>query len=225
VTAFTPSKYLDVAAELQRRIATGAYPASTELPSAGALASELGVSPQTVGRALRELDELGLTGGRQGRPRWVLGRSASARSRSERAAGQLRQTIDTVMSPGARLPSEPALASTLGVSRATVRIALKTLEVGGEVTVRSGRRYVAGRSRTPDLAYERVAADLRRDIARRRWRPGESLPGEVQLAAAHGVSRPTVRQALALLRSEGRVRSVPRLGWFVTDRPAGKGTK
>jgi DNA-binding GntR family transcriptional regulator len=31
------------------------------------------------------------------------------------------------------------------------------------------------------------------------------------------VSRPTLRRALGLLRDEGLVRSVPKLGWFVVD--------
>jgi GntR family transcriptional repressor for pyruvate dehydrogenase complex len=49
---------------------------------------------------------------------------------------------------------------------------------------------------------------------------GERLPGEHALAAAFGVSRPVVRQALARLRAEGRVVARQGAGNFVGEAPA-----
>lgn len=49
------------------------------------------------------------------------------------------------------------------------------------------------------------------------YRRGQRLPAEAVLAEQWVVSRPTVRKALGLLRDEGLVRSVPKLGWFVVD--------
>ncbi|WP_344276322.1 GntR family transcriptional regulator [Actinomadura napierensis] len=70
------------------------------------------------------------------------------------------------------------------------------------------RRPADGR---PAHAAARAGADVRRlrDLLRsailRGAYPGGSLPGEPELMAAHGVTRATVREALALLRAEGLV--------------------
>lgn len=47
--------------EFRSRIATGAWPPESKLPSVRDLAVEFGVNPNTVQRALTELDRLGLT--------------------------------------------------------------------------------------------------------------------------------------------------------------------
>lgn len=57
-----------------------------------------------------------------------------------------------------------------------------------------------------DRAVFRQLADLLRDrIASGDLAPGASLPSELRLAQEYGLSRTTVRQAIALLRSEGLV--------------------
>ncbi|MFJ4921013.1 GntR family transcriptional regulator [Streptomyces sp. NPDC088725] len=55
--------------------------------------------------------------------------------------------------------------------------------------------------------YRKVAADLGRQIGEGRYGSGGRLPAEGELAEEYGVSRGTVRQAMALLRSEGLVAS------------------
>lgn len=50
--------------------------------------------------------------------------------------------------------------------------------------------------------HERVAAELRRRIVAGRYAVGDPLPSEAMLTAEFGVSRGTLRQALAALRSE-----------------------
>ncbi|GAA5127289.1 GntR family transcriptional regulator [Haloechinothrix salitolerans] len=67
-------------------------------------------------------------------------------------------------------------------------------------------------------AYRQVAADLRDRINRGDLPAGARLPSEYELAEQHGVSRPTVREAFALLRSEGLVRSERGRGYFVRDQ-------
>lgn len=65
-------------------------------------------------------------------------------------------------------------------------------------------------------AYRRVATALVEGIESGRYPPGSRLPAEIDLAAAHGVSRGTLRQALATLRSQGIIEPVPGRGSYVT---------
>lgn len=64
-----------------------------------------------------------------------------------------------------------------------------------------------------DRAVFRQLADLLREqIGSGTLAPGASLPSELRLAQEYGISRTTVRQAIAQLRSEGLV---------TVDRPKG----
>jgi GntR family transcriptional regulator len=67
--------------------------------------------------------------------------------------------------------------------------------------------------------YRQVAAQVRRAIAEQGYGPGGRLPSEEALAAQFGVSRGTVRQALALLRSDGVVTSSRGTRRVVLDSP------
>src|SRR6478736_6670295 len=62
-----------------------------------------------------------------------------------------------------------------------------------------------------------VASSISREIAQGRLRPGDQLPTEQQLAQTFGVSRNVVREAIARLRSEGRIWSQQGRGAFVAD--------
>jgi GntR family transcriptional regulator len=55
--------------------------------------------------------------------------------------------------------------------------------------------------------YRQLADELRRQIRTYQLLPGMMLPTEPELAAAHGYSRQTVREALAVLRNEGLILS------------------
>jgi GntR family transcriptional repressor for pyruvate dehydrogenase complex len=54
-------------------------------------------------------------------------------------------------------------------------------------------------------AHEYVAEQIRRHIALRLIKPGESLPAERELAVMFGVGRPTIQHALRLLEAAGLV--------------------
>jgi DNA-binding FadR family transcriptional regulator len=64
-----------------------------------------------------------------------------------------------------------------------------------------------------------VASSLSREIAEGRLLPGAQLPTEQALAQTFGVSRNVIREAIARLRSEGRVWSQQGRGAFVSDSP------
>lgn len=65
--------------------------------------------------------------------------------------------------------------------------------------------------------YTQIQRDIEVSIATNRLRPGDVLPGEVELANRYGVSRVTVRQALRELVTEGLVYRVQGKGTFVSQ--------
>jgi DNA-binding FadR family transcriptional regulator len=62
-----------------------------------------------------------------------------------------------------------------------------------------------------------VASSISREIAEGRLKTGDQLPTEQALAQTFGVSRNVVREAIARLRSEGRVWSQQGRGAFVAE--------
>lgn len=66
--------------------------------------------------------------------------------------------------------------------------------------------------------YERVKRRLLAELTSGRLKPGETLPSEQTLAAAHGIARNTVRQALSELERQGWIRRVQGKGTFVEQR-------
>ena len=67
---------------------------------------------------------------------------------------------------------------------------------------------------------DRLATRLAERIDSGAFKPGDRLPTEVQFAAAYGVSRTVVREAVHQLKSQGLVRSRQGSGVFVTAPPA-----
>lgn len=67
--------------------------------------------------------------------------------------------------------------------------------------------------------YQKIADELRAAIHRGDHQPGDVLPSESQLCDTYGVSRPTVRHAVAILRSEGLLDVEHGRGAFVRRRP------
>lgn len=67
--------------------------------------------------------------------------------------------------------------------------------------------------------YYQLATLLRQKIAMREYRLGDQLPPESKLVKEYGVSRMTVRQAMANLEEEGLIRRQPGRGTFVAKEP------
>lgn len=72
--------------------------------------------------------------------------------------------------------------------------------------------------RPRDIAYLRLARELRDAILRHEYPDGVRLPTEAELASRHGVSRQTVRRAFQDLVAEGMVYRVPGRGTFAGQR-------
>src|SRR5580700_664582 len=62
-----------------------------------------------------------------------------------------------------------------------------------------------------------VAASLRERISSGALAPGSKLPSIVNLAAEYRTSTGTIQKALAILRNDGLIVSVPNYGTFVAD--------
>lgn len=73
--------------------------------------------------------------------------------------------------------------------------------------------------------YLQLAGLLRHRIAHGELPPGTQLPTVVELAAQYQLARITVRQAYAVLSSEGLVHSQRGRGTFVTERAVGRGAR
>jgi len=65
--------------------------------------------------------------------------------------------------------------------------------------------------------WSRIEASIARDIAKGRFRPGERLDSEHELALRFNVNRHTVRQALGSLGAKGLLRTEQGRGTFVAD--------
>ncbi len=65
--------------------------------------------------------------------------------------------------------------------------------------------------------WQRIHATLGEELAGGRYRPGDKLPTEAELAARFAVNRHTVRRALAALAEEGRIHVRRGSGAYVTQ--------
>ncbi len=68
-----------------------------------------------------------------------------------------------------------------------------------------------------EALYKQVAAEIREALQAGTYRPGQPLPSETRLMGTYRVSRPTVRQAVSVLRVEGLVDVIQGKGAFVRD--------
>jgi GntR family transcriptional repressor for pyruvate dehydrogenase complex len=78
---------------------------------------------------------------------------------------------------------------------------------------------------TPDnrKLYQQVAAAIRSSIMSGKYRPGERLPSERDLAVAFKVSRPTIREAMIALEIRGLAESRHGSGIYITNQPPAHG--
>lgn len=65
--------------------------------------------------------------------------------------------------------------------------------------------------------YQQLAAIIRHKIESGELLPRQPVPSEKQLQQEHGIARETVRRAIALLRDDGYVYTLPQRGTFVSD--------
>lgn len=84
------------------------------------------------------------------------------------------------------------------------------------------RKRTATEASAPEPTYRRAAQTLAQQILSGQLPPGTRLDVERQMASQYGLSRNTLRRALAVLQAQGLVRRVPRRGAFVTGETTQK---
>lgn len=73
-------------------------------------------------------------------------------------------------------------------------------------------------ARSPLHRYEEIAEQIRQSLNRGGFGPDGRLPSERWFGRTYEAQRNTIRQALGLLEREGKIQSVGKSGWFVTER-------
>jgi DNA-binding GntR family transcriptional regulator len=131
---YTPPKYAQVVAEIQRRIESGEYPPGSLLPSEHQLSDEFQIARPTAVRALRVLREDGWIETQQGKGSFVRGRPALAGLDARRPGEDALNRDES---------DEPGQSIEVGVSAPPARVAaLLGLADGEDTLVR--RRLVMG---------------------------------------------------------------------------------
>jgi DNA-binding GntR family transcriptional regulator len=138
-------------------------------------------------------------------------------------ASILRGRINSGELPPGPFPSEATLCAEFRVTRNTLRRALSQLQDERLIEALPGRgRVVLGedargitQSKPKPPRYKQIATELRSAIADGKLPSGTALPTESEITEQYGVSRGTVRQALADLSGSGHVEPVQGKGWFV----------
>ena len=71
---------------------------------------------------------------------------------------------------------------------------------------------------SPQVESQRVAADLRAQIASGQLAPGDALPSESEIMETYAIGKSTVAKVLGILRAEGLIESHRGKGSFVRQR-------
>ncbi|MET7464196.1 GntR family transcriptional regulator [Nonomuraea sp. NPDC005501] len=136
----------------------------------------------------------------------------------------LRTRIVNELRPGSPVPSEATIQREFGVARTTARRAIGALRAEGLVhTVQGEGTFVGPRRDTSRDAqkmplYQQIAQELRDRIMAGELPPRRPIPAESVLVGQYSVARETVRRAMALLREQGWIYTVPQRGSYVCPK-------
>ncbi|MEU9829965.1 GntR family transcriptional regulator [Streptosporangium sp. NPDC048047] len=128
------------------------------------------------------------------------------------------------MPAGQPVASEADIRKEFGVARTTARRAVQMLREEGLVyTVQGEGTFVGPPSegtrqprKTP--MYRQIAEDVIERIRSGAIRPRRPIPSETTLTQEYDVARETARRAVALLREQGWIYTVPQRGSFVSPQ-------
>jgi DNA-binding GntR family transcriptional regulator len=124
---------------------------------------------------------------------------------------------------GDPVPSEAELASEFDIARTTARRVARELREQGVAHTIQGEGTFVGRPGAPHTPsrlplYQRIAEDIAERIRRGDICPNRAIPGEKVMMQQYGVAKVTARQAVAHLRGQGWVFTVPYRGTYVESK-------
>ena len=134
----------------------------------------------------------------------------------------IRSRIVQGLSPGDPVASEADIQREFGVARTTARRAIRVLRDEGLVhTVHGEGTYVGAHAEAPRAPrktplYQCIAQDIAGHINAGKIQPRRPIPGETALVQRYDVARETIRRAMALLREQGWIYTVPQRGSYVS---------
>ncbi|MFG1702301.1 GntR family transcriptional regulator [Nonomuraea sp. M3C6] len=122
---------------------------------------------------------------------------------------------------GDPVPSEAALEKDHEIARTTARRVARELREQGLVYTIQGEGTFVGQPGTPRSPrktplYQKIAEEVAGRIQRGEISPNRAIPGEKVMMRKYGVAKVTARQAVAHLREQGWVFTVPYRGTYVT---------
>ncbi|ETK35770.1 GntR family transcriptional regulator [Microbispora sp. ATCC PTA-5024] len=125
------------------------------------------------------------------------------------------------LADGDPVPSEAELGAGYGVARTTARRVARELRDLGLVRTVPGEGTFVGRgtvhrARRRIPVHERISLEIADRIRYRELKPNRPIPSEKSLMQQYGVAKVTVRQAVASLRAQGWVFTVPQRGSYVS---------
>ncbi|SEF59280.1 regulatory protein, gntR family [Nonomuraea solani] len=123
---------------------------------------------------------------------------------------------------GEPVPSEAAMEAEFGIGRSTARNVARELRRRRLVHTVQGEGTFVGPVGVPLLKptralYVAIAEDIAGRVRRGELRPNRAIPSESALMRRYGVAKVTARQAIARLRDDGWVVTVPHRGVCVSD--------
>jgi DNA-binding GntR family transcriptional regulator len=130
---------------------------------------------------------------------------------------------------GDPVPSEAAIQQEFGVARTTARRAIHVLRDEGLIyTVQGEGTFVGAPGEAPRKPrraplYRQIAGDIVERIESGRYAPRRAIPAESALLKKYGCARETVRRAMALLREQGWIYTVPQRGSYVSPKDSWPG--
>ncbi|WP_157253559.1 winged helix-turn-helix domain-containing protein [Nonomuraea typhae] len=125
--------------------------------------------------------------------------------------------------PGTPVASEAELQQEFRIARSTARRAIQVLREDGLVhTIPGDGTFVGppGQPRHMEYwpAYQRIAAGITERILAGSLLPNRRIPSEKVLMEQYGVAKATARKAVAHLREQGWVFTVPSRGTYVSPQ-------
>lgn len=142
----------------------------------------------------------------------------------KQVADLIREQIERgELKAGDPVPSEAKLEKDYEIARTTARrVARELREQGMAYTIQGEGTFVGqpGAPHTPSRLprYQQIAEEIAEQIRRGDVLPNRAIPGEKAMMQHYGVAKVTARQAVAHLREQGWVFTVPYRGTYVTTK-------